>query len=139
MWRRPVDGVLMLVAVVIIAGCSATPPPQPGMTAPTASRPTPPPATASTQPVNDDPARLLGMDRAALAALLGNPVRVRRDLNAEIRQYRSDSSCQVDAFLYPDGNVRRVSHVEFRDGVERLSPAAARTCLRRLIEARATS
>lgn len=90
-------------------------------------------------PVNDDPARLLGLDAARLAALFGDPVRVRRDGTAEIRQFGAESTCQVDAFLYPDDGIARVTHVEVRRGLNRLAGADARACLRTLLGAAATS
>lgn len=67
---------------------------------------------ASLSKVNADPQQLLGMDSAALNDLLGEPVVVRREGEAEIWQYRSDE-CVLDLFLY--GGMRQVEHVDLRD------------------------
>lgn len=67
---------------------------------------------ASLSKVNADPQQLLGMDSAALSDLLGQPLVVRREGEAEIWQYRADE-CVLDLFLY--GGMRQVEHVDLRD------------------------
>jgi hypothetical protein len=135
------QGALTFAAALVLAACGTAPPPQ--TAAPASPLPvvvaTAPSTVPAPPPIDDAPARLIGMDATSLTDLLGEPVRVRRDASVEIRQYRGETACQVDAFLYPDGSVRRVSHVEIRDGIARLAPEAARACLRGLIAARRVS
>tara|TARA_R110001606_G_scaffold279052_1_gene427593 strand:- start:152 stop:655 length:504 start_codon:yes stop_codon:yes gene_type:complete len=130
--------VIAAAGLLVLAACAATPenspPAERGTTALSV-----PERTPAAPPPNDDPARLRGLNASALTALLGDPVRVRRDGTAEIRQYGDVSSCQIDLFLYADGSTATVSHVEIRRGIERLDPAAARSCLRQMLAPRATS
>ena len=95
--------------------------------------PQPARANAAAQPVDDDPARLIGLDASSLSALLGAPVRVRRDATVEIQQFRVPDVCQIDAFLYRDAGVARVTHYEIRRDLDRLDPSEARSCLRTLL------
>jgi hypothetical protein len=95
--------------------------------------------SADRPPPDDNPARLKGMMAGELTALLGEPVRVRRDGTAEIRQFGTESTCRIDTFLYPDADMRRVTHIEIRHGLDRLDATAARACLRSLMAARASS
>ena len=79
------------------AAAVAVPAPQPAPEAPetaapkTAAPKTAAPKTAALPPapkIDDDPARLMGLDRAGLAKLLGDPDLTRREPPAEIWQYR---------------------------------------------------
>ena len=82
---------------------------------------------------DDDPARLMGLDRAGLAKLLGNPELLRREPPAEIWQYRG-GSCVFDVFLYEEAGRQRVTYLEARDGAARR--VGARGCLNELLRAR---
>ncbi len=82
-------------------------------------------------PVN--PQRIMGLTRAELSDLLGKPHFRRRDITAEIWQYRH-AECTLDVFLYESGNNYRVLHFEMRQGK---AEAASRTrCLATLLDAR---
>ncbi len=83
--------------------------------------------------IDDDPARLMGLDRAGLAKLLGDPELMRREPPAEIWQYRV-GSCVFDVFLYEEAGRQRVTYLEARDGAARR--VGARGCLNELLRAR---
>ncbi len=92
--------------------------------------------TAALPPVpkiDDDPTRLMGLDRAGLAKLLGDPELMRREPPAEIWQYRG-GSCVFDVFLYQEAGRQRVTYLEARDGAARR--VGARGCLNELLRAR---
>ena len=94
------------------------------------------PETAALPPapkIDDDPARLMGLDRAGLAKLLGDPELTRREPPAEIWQYRG-GSCVFDVFLYEEAGRQRVTYLEARDGAARR--VGARGCLNELLRAR---
>ncbi len=94
-------------------------------------------AAAFVQPIDDDPGRLLGLDRKALRALLGKPGFVRRDDPARMWRYRH-ANCVLDLFLYAKAGAPapsfRVRHVEARAGD--LQATSTRRCLRALLVAR---
>ncbi len=100
-----------------------------------------PPETAALPPepeIDDDPARLLGLDGRGLGELLGQPDLKRREPPAEIWQYRG-GSCVFDVFLYAQAGAAaaggpRVTYLEARDGAARR--IAARACLNELLRAR---
>jgi hypothetical protein len=86
------------------------------------------------QPViNDDPGQLLGLDRAGVTALLGEPSLVRRDDPAEIWQYVG-SGCVFDVVLYARGQDYSVTYTEARDAAAALQ--APRPCLNSLLRER---
>ena len=85
--------------------------------------------------IDDDPARLMGLDRAGLAELLGDPELTRREPPAEIWQYRG-GSCVFDVFLYEEAGRQRVTYLEARDAAARR--VGARGCLNELLRARLT-
>ena len=58
-------------------------------------------------------ARIKGMDKNAIARLLGEPGFIRRDDPAEIWQYRG-GRCILDIFMYKDGNSFTAAHVTLR-------------------------
>jgi len=60
-----------------------------------------------------DPSRLLDLRRGDLAAILGEPAFVRRDMSAEVWQYRTDA-CVLDLFLYETDKSLAVTYYEFR-------------------------
>ncbi|MCZ6886303.1 MAG: hypothetical protein O7E53_08085 [Alphaproteobacteria bacterium] len=79
-----------------------------------------------------DPRRIMGLTRAELSDFLGKPHFRRRDITAEIWQYRH-AECTLDVFLYESGNDYRVLHFEMRQGK---AEAASRTrCLAALLDA----
>jgi hypothetical protein len=80
--------------------------------APVRSQPTRGPAFI----VDPNPASLIGMERADVAALLGPPKILLRDPPAEMWQYLSDA-CVLHVFIYisGDGESYLVRHVEVHD------------------------
>jgi hypothetical protein len=119
-------------------------PPPEAAPAPSAAVPAPAPQPAPEVPetaalpppapkIDDDPARLMGLDRAGLAELLGDPELMRREPPAEIWQYRG-GSCVFDVFLYEEAGRRRVTYLEARDGAAQR--VGARGCLNELLRAR---
>lgn len=77
-----------------------------------------PPAEAAkpkpAAPGVDEPRKLVGLGRAQIEALLGQPAMQRREAAAELWQYRA-ANCVLDLFLYaaPDGQLR-VTHADLR-------------------------
>ena len=70
-----------------------------------------PPAPPISLP--DLEARIKGMEKNAIARLLGEPGFIRRDDPAEIWQYRGER-CILDIFMYKDGNSFTAAHVTLR-------------------------
>ncbi len=98
-----------------------------------AETPPPPQTRTANLAAPVDPRRIMGLTRAELSDLLGKPHFRRRDITAEIWQYRH-SECILDVFLYESGNDYRVLHFEMRQGK---AEAASRTrCLAALLNAR---
>lgn len=62
------------------------------------------------------PSELAGQDAPQVSALLGQPTLIRREADVEIWQYQGEA-CVLDLFLYPQGGVPRVRHLEARDRV----------------------
>ena len=58
-------------------------------------------------------ARIKGMEKNAIARLLGEPGFIRRDDPAEIWQYRGER-CILDVFMYKDGNSFTAAYVALR-------------------------
>ncbi len=58
-------------------------------------------------------ARIRGMEKTAIARLLGEPSFIRRDDPAEIWQYRGER-CILDIFMYKDGKSFAAAHVALR-------------------------
>ena len=85
--------------------------------------------------LDDDPKKLLGLDRSSLSTLLGRPKVVRRERPAEIWQYFG-ANCVFDVFLYEDGGAYRVVHSEARDAAAMRTEA--RACLGQLLRTRPT-
>jgi hypothetical protein len=98
---------------------------------PLAAAPAPQAAARPLQPaVNDDPDRLMGLDRDGLAAVLGSPSLIRREAPAEIWQYVT-SGCVFEVVLYERDQRYAVSYLEARDGTAlRQEP---RPCLNQLL------
>lgn len=114
--------------VVTPAEATVTPAARPAATVPAAQ-----PQVAALPPIDDDPARLVGLDRAGLSALLGEPNLVRKDAPAEIWQYLGDD-CVFDVVLYQRGGDYAVSYLEARDAAAAVQPA--QPCLNALLRAR---
>lgn len=57
---------------------------------------------------------MIGWDDAKITAVLGAASLVRRDLSSEIWQYQT-AECVLFLFLYPDGGVAKLKHVESRN------------------------
>ena len=91
------------------------------------SRPAPGPAFF----VDTNPASLIGLERADVAALLGPPKLLRRDPPAEMWQYLSDA-CVLHVFMYVvgGGDSYLVRHIEVHD---REANVAASNCYTSLI------
>ncbi len=95
--------------------------------------PPPPDARTANLAAPVDPGLIMGLTRAELSDLLGKPHFRRRDITAEIWQYRH-AECTLDVFLYESGNDYRVLHFEMRQGK---TEAASKTrCLAALLGAR---
>ena len=60
-----------------------------------------------------DPRRLLDLGRYDLSSILGKPAFIRRDMSAEVWQYRTDT-CVLDLFLYNFERNDAVTYYEFR-------------------------
>ena len=80
--------------------------------------------------VDPNPASLIGMERADVAALLGPPKLLRRDPPAEMWQYLSDA-CVLHVFMYTsgDGESYLVRHVEIHDRKANEAPPHCYTTL----------
>ena len=97
-----------------------------------AETPPPPETRTANLAAPVDPRRIMGLTRAELSDFLGKPHFRRRDITAEIWQYRH-AECTLDVFLYESGNDYRVLHFEMRQGK---AEAASRTrCLAALLDA----
>lgn len=86
--------------------------------------------------INDDPTQVVGMAPGELQSLLGRPEFVRRDMTAQVWQYRR-SRCVLDLFLYGDeGTGPQVVHYEvrpLRHDASGLSDTAQRGCFAQLL------
>ena len=125
----------VLGAIIVQPTAEAqAPQPAPAQTADSAQTEAPTAKTAALPPVvNDDPARLMGLDPSGLAKVLGNPKLIRREQPAEIWQYRG-ASCVFDVFFYEDAGLKRVTYLEARDSTAQ--HIEKRGCLNGLLRAR---
>lgn len=135
---------LVLAAGLVLAACqtgrgeppaatsaqvaAATP-----VTDPASAAPVPAPQLAALPPIDDDPARFMGLDRDGVSALLGMPDLIRREAPAEIWQYVA-GDCVFDLVLYQRGADYAVSYLEARDSAAAVQPP--RPCLNQLLRAR---
>jgi hypothetical protein len=89
-----------------------------------------------TPEVDDDPKQMIGLDDAAIEALLGQPSFRREDSPAQVWQYDNDE-CILDVFLYTDGpaSPHRAVYYEMRakDNGEPADGVATRRCFRSLL------
>lgn len=113
-----------------VASTSTTPPAasQPAATQSAAGQTT----TAAPDP-DDNPARLVGLDRDRLVRLMGPAPWVRQEVQAEVWQYRR-SDCVLNLYLYDRVGLRQVVHYDMMDGAGQLlqGDRARRACLRGL-------
>lgn len=63
--------------------------------------------------VDDDPLQFINLNIHELSKLLGAPLLVRRDGNAEVWQYKGEA-CTLDVFLYESQSQLRVKYVDLR-------------------------
>jgi hypothetical protein len=144
-------------AALLLAACGASPPMR---DAPAPAKPTltiadakpvpaaetqtaaiaPEPRTPRAPAIDADPKRLLGLDHAALTAMLGAPEFRRKDPPAELWRYRGEG-CTLSLFFYgPEKAAERDKRVLVRHVESRATGGAAVTtgdCLRVLLQARA--
>lgn len=97
------------------------------MTAPAYAR-AQPPAASLPDVTAPSPEAVIGWHGAELYAALGQATLVRRDLGAEIWQYRTEA-CVLFVFLYPDGNDNAVRHLDVR------GDADPKACLKSVVRA----
>ena len=88
-----------LIAALLLAGCAAQPPETPAEVAP--------PPIAPSVPVG-----LIGLTAGEAMARLGQPALQVREGPGLKLQWRG--SCVLDAYLYLQGNVERITHVDTR-------------------------
>ena len=129
-----------LLLAALLTGCEGTALQLPSVTAAETAQseagPQSEPKTAALPPapvIDDDPARVLGLDPDKLTEMLGRPDLTRREPPAEIWQYRGET-CVFDVFLYEEAGSARVTYLEARD--ESAHPVAERNCLNQLLRAR---
>tara|TARA_R110002050_G_scaffold250946_3_gene389041 strand:- start:11195 stop:11602 length:408 start_codon:yes stop_codon:yes gene_type:complete len=70
----------------------------------------PPPAPKIDTP---EPTEMIGWNETKIATVLGSASLVRRDLGSKIWQYQTPD-CVLFLFLYPDGGVSKIKHVDAR-------------------------
>jgi hypothetical protein len=90
---------IILASTLLIAGC--------------ATAPKPPEAPPVQSPTTREPRGVIGLTTSELVGHFGNPaLQVREGASLKL-QFRG-RSCVLDAYLYPQNNVLRVSHVDTR-------------------------
>src|SRR6476469_1775351 len=90
---------IILASTLLIAGCATAPKP-----------PETPPVQS---PTTREPRGVIGLTTGELVGHFGNPaLQVREGASLKL-QFRG-RSCVLDAYLYPQNNVLRVSHVDTR-------------------------
>jgi hypothetical protein len=90
---------IILASTLLIAGC--------------ATAPKPPEAPPVQSPTTRAPRGVIGLTTSELVGHFGNPaLQVREGASLKL-QFRG-RSCVLDAYLYPQNNVLRVSHVDTR-------------------------
>lgn len=133
--RNPAGWIASVALAIALAGCVAQPPP-PTVEKPKAAAPAEPKAATpaetetaaapATMPKEEPepeidiptPEELLGMNRAEIVKILGQPDFRRHDVPALLMRYR-DERCILDLFLYPPkgrrgADIEQVEHVEAR-------------------------
>ena len=91
---------LALTLTLVLAGCAARQQPQPET-----------PVVQS--PITREPVGIVGLTAQQLVGHFGNPALQVREGTSLKLQFRG-RSCVLDAYLYPQHNVLRVTHVDTR-------------------------
>ena len=81
--------------------------------------------------LSGDPKELVGLDHTVVRRALGDPLRIRSDLPAQVWQYAT-GDCIVDLYLYNQGGSWTVTYVEARSHTAETAPTAR--CLKSLLE-----
>ena len=81
--------------------------------------------------LSGDPKELVGLDHAVVRRALGDPLRIRNELPAQVWQYAT-GDCIVDLYLYDQDGAWTVTYVEARSHTAESAPTAR--CLRSLLE-----
>src|SRR3954463_15990358 len=93
--------IFILASILFLAGCATGPQPQP--------------ETATPQPTPErEPRGILGLTTTELVGHFGNPALQVREGTSLKLQFRG-RRCVLDAYLYPQNNVLRVTHVDTRN------------------------
>jgi hypothetical protein len=93
--------IFILASILVLAGCASRPE-QPAEV--------PPPVQS---PTTREPVGIVGLTAQQLVGHFGNPaLQVREGVSLKL-QFRG-RSCVLDAYLYPQNNVLRVTHVDTR-------------------------
>jgi hypothetical protein len=90
---------ILLASTLLIAGC--------------ATAPKPPEAPSVQSPTTREPRGVVGMTTTELVGHFGNPALQVREGTSLKLQFRG-RNCVLDAYLYPQNNVLRVTHVDTR-------------------------
>ena len=133
--------------LTVLTGCTgAAVAPSPAPEAPSTATPKPAPRTSAIPAPKSAPkpkpepeinapkaTDVIGWDTAALNETFGPASLVRRDLGAEIWEYRTDE-CVLFLFLYPAGSdsALKVEHLDARGG-ETVTDACLKSVVRRFI------
>jgi hypothetical protein len=91
---------IILASTLLIAGCATRPQPEPQ-------------APAVQSPTTREPRGIIGMTTSELVGHYGNPALQVREGTSLKLQFRG-RSCVLDAYLYPQNNILRVTHVDTR-------------------------
>jgi len=91
---------IIFASILLLAGCATRPQQQPE-------------APVTQSPTTRQPRGVLGMTTAELVGHFGNPALQVREGTSLKLQFRG-RSCVLDAYLYPQNNVLRVTHVDAR-------------------------
>jgi hypothetical protein len=92
---------LIIASALLLAGCATSPQQQPAEQAP-------PP-----QPISPQTRQILGLTTNDLVGHFGRPALQIREGTSLKLQFRG-RSCVLDAYLYPQNGVLRVTHVDAR-------------------------
>jgi hypothetical protein len=89
----------IIASILFLAGC--------------ATRPQPPEVVTPQAPPEREPAGIVGLTPQQLVGHFGNPALQVREGTSLKLQFRG-RSCVLDAYLYPQSGVMRVTHVDTR-------------------------
>ena len=91
---------LILASILVLAGCATRQQPEPE-------------APSVPSPTTREPVGIVGLTTQQLVGHFGNPALQVREGTSLKLQFRG-RSCVLDAYLYPQNNVLRVTHVDTR-------------------------